>query len=176
MERNLLKLNITIEKAVRFLCKHFSESRDDSKKPRLSHSLRVGFDVYQRAILNNNYSNEIVVGAFLHDVIEWSSAHRDRIEKEFGDKVLRLVLANTKDRSIEDGKERIAELAYRCAQVGEEAFIIRSVDTLDSFRWYTAMENDGELEYCKRSAQAILEYKKDIWNDPVFEEVKNMVY
>lgn len=176
MKEDLLRLNITIEKSVRFLCKHFPESRSDSKKPRLSHSLCVGYNVYQRALSRDTYSNEMVIGAFLHDVIEWSPVHRDSIEMEFGSEVLRLVFANTKDRSIEDGKERIAELASRCAQAGEEAFIIRACDILESLRWYTAMENEEELEYCKRNAQAILENKKSEWTDVVFQEIKSVVY
>ena len=102
MNKSLLELNIDIERAVRFLCEYLPESERGSRKPILAHNLRVGQDVYQRA-LENNYSNEGVIGAFLHDILEWSRANDTMLKKNFGKEVYRLVLANTKDRSIQDG-------------------------------------------------------------------------
>ena len=84
-----------------------------------------------------------------------------------------LVLANTKDDSIEDKEEKTRELIKRCVAQGQEALTIKTADILDSFRFYTEIHNESELAYCKRNAEAILKYKSNDWEDPIFEELRS---
>ncbi len=163
-------LDIEFERAVRFLAKYMPVSKEGSRKPILFHDIRVGVYLYQK-----NYSAEIVLAGLLHDALEWSDVTEDLIEKEFGEKVLKLVKANTKNRLIEDSDERIDDLAKRSAEAGEDALIIRAADTLDSFNHYTKTNNKSELDYCRKNAEAILRHKPESLEGEVFGNIKKHI-
>jgi (p)ppGpp synthase/HD superfamily hydrolase len=160
-------LNVDFEKAVRLLVQHLSVSDEGSRKPLLFHDIRVGTYLYE-----NGYSRNIVLAGLLHDALEWSGMAEPVLREAFGDEVVRLVLASTKDDSIKDGRERIVELIRRCADNGQDALIVKAADILDSFKWYSALDNEGELQYCMRNADAIFRFKPDSFDDKIFEELK----
>ncbi|PIR02935.1 MAG: hypothetical protein COV60_02995, partial [Candidatus Magasanikbacteria bacterium CG11_big_fil_rev_8_21_14_0_20_43_7] len=83
---------LQFENGIRFLVRHIPLSDENSRKPILFHSIRVGVYLY-----DHGYSENVVLAGLLHDVIEWSSATEDIVQDEFGEEVLRLILANTKD-------------------------------------------------------------------------------
>ena len=98
------KLNIDFEKGVRILAKYMPESEENSRKPILFHDIRVGVYLYE-----NNYSKDVVVSGLLHDALEFSKITEEMLEINFGEKVLEIVKANSKDRKISDSDERIEE-------------------------------------------------------------------
>jgi len=158
--------DIEFEKALRMLVTHFPVSYEGSRKPILFHVVRVGTYLYE-----NKYSRDAVLAGLLHDALEWSGITDELIRAEFGETVLQLVKANTKDRSIENSDERIEDLAKRAAEAGRDALIIRAADTLDSFKHYTKTNNLSELDYCRKNAQAIFKFKPTNFIDGVFEEL-----
>lgn len=160
-------LNIKFENGVRFLVKHFPPSDEASRKPVLFHDIRVGVYLY-----NNDYSEDVVLAGLLHDTIEWSDATEDMVRNEFGENVIKLVLANTKDDTIKDKHEKTNELIQRCVKNGQDALIIKAADILDSFKWYADQNNIDELKYCMRNANAIFKYKESSFNDKIFDELK----
>jgi len=159
-------LNIKFENGVRFLVQQFPPSDESSRKPVLFHDIRVGVYLY-----NHDYSEDIVLAGLLHDAIEWASATEDIIKDEFGENVSRLVLANTKDDTIEDKNGKIAELIQRCVKNGQDALIIKTADILDSFKWYASQNSIDQLKYCMRNANAIFKYKENYFVDPIFNEL-----
>lgn len=159
-------LDIEFEKAIRMLAEHMPVSEIGSRKPVLFHDIRVGVYLYEK-----NYFRDIVLAGVLHDALEFSDITEEMIAKEFGENVLKIVKACTKDRTIENSDERIEELVKRCAEVGKDALIVKAADTLDSFKYYTKENNAGELDYCRKNAEAIFKYKKD-FEDKVLEELK----
>ncbi|MEI8103384.1 MAG: HD domain-containing protein [Candidatus Moraniibacteriota bacterium] len=161
------KLSISFEKAVRFLAKYMPVSDENSRKPALFHDIRVGVYLYE-----HGYGQDTVLAGVLHDAIEWSGASEQLVRDEFGDEVVRLVLASTKDDSITDGKEKTKELIQRCVKNGQEALIVKTADILDSFKWYSSQNNESEIQYCVRNANAILEYRPDDFDDKIFGELK----
>ena len=160
-------LNVKFEKAVRLLVEHFPVSDETSRKPVLFHDIRVGVYLYE-----NGYSEDIVLSGLLHDALEWSSAQKQLLIDEFGENVVRLVLASTKDDSIIDKHDKTKELITRCVGNGEEALIVKTADILDSFKWYSSQENSDQLKYCMRNAAAIFMYKPDTFNDKIFTELQ----
>ncbi len=161
---------LDFEKAVRFLTKHLPISNETDRKPILFHNIRVGVYLYE-----NGYEPNVVLAGLLHDAIEWSSTDEQILKTEFGDEVTRLVLACTKDDSILDKEEKTKELTQRCVQNGEAALIIKTADIIDSFKWYSAQNNENELEYCQRNARAIFNFKPDGFSDKIFEELEKLV-
>jgi GTP pyrophosphokinase len=162
-----LHLAIEFERAVRFLAKRMPVSNETSRKPVLFHNIRVGVSLYEKG-----YAPDIVIAGILHDAIEFAGVSEEELIAEFGDEIARLVHANTKDDTIANKHKKTHELISRCVANGESALIIKTADILDSFRWYSRMENPGELDYCHRNATAILEMKPDTFQDPIFEELR----
>ncbi|MFZ2188216.1 MAG: HD domain-containing protein [Candidatus Moraniibacteriota bacterium] len=163
-------LDIEFEKALRMLVARLPVSHEGAKKPVLFHVVRVGVYLYE-----NNYSRDAVIAGLLHDALEWSGVTEELVRTEFGETVLQLVKANTKNRSIENLEERIEELANRAAEAGRDALIIRAADTLDSFKHYTKTKNLPELDYCQKNAMAIFKFKPDDFTDGVFEELGGFI-
>jgi (p)ppGpp synthase/HD superfamily hydrolase len=161
------ELGIEFEKAVRFLVANLPETEAGSKKPVLFHNIRVGVYLYER-----KYSRDVVVAGLLHDTLEWSEASEEVLRELFGETVLRLIRANTKDDSILDKEEKTRELITRCVKEGEEALIVKTADILDSYRWYTEQNNEKGLGYCERNTSAILKYKPEAFTDPIFKELE----
>jgi guanosine-3',5'-bis(diphosphate) 3'-pyrophosphohydrolase len=160
-------LDIEFEKALRILVQYLPQSEAGSRKPVLFHDIRVGVYLYE-----NGYSRAIVLGGLLHDAIEWSKVAEEMLQDEFGENITKIVLANTKDRSIENSDERIKDLVKRCVETGKDALIVKAADSLDSFKHYTSTDNKDELEYCRKNSAAIFKHKPEEWQDPVFEELK----
>lgn len=159
-------LNIKFENGVRFLVQHFPPSNESNRKPVLFHDIRVGVYLYY-----HGYPEDVVLAGLLHDVIEWSDATEEMVRDEFGKNVLKLILANTKDDTIEDKQEKTAELIQRCVKNGIDALIVKISDILDSFKWYASQDNKEGLGYCMRNANAIFKYKESGFVDPIFDEL-----
>lgn len=164
---NLLALNVKFEQAIRFLVNHFPVSDETSRKPVLFHDIRVGVYLY-----NNEYSEDIVLAGLLHDAIEWSSATEEMLQNEFGDNVVKLVLASTKDDSITNKHEKTNELIKRSIGNGQDALIIKAADIIDSFKWYSSQNQEEQLKYCMRNSDAIFKFKPADFDDKIFEELK----
>lgn len=160
-------LGVEFERAMRFLTKHMPISDENSKKPELFHSLRVGVYLYEEG-----YSKEMILSGVLHDIIEDSRVDEEMLRKEFGDEVTILVLACTKNESIVDKKQKIKELIGRCVDNGQDALIVKTADILDSFKWYARQKNDEQLLYCLRNAEAIFNLKPRVFEDKIFDELK----
>lgn len=162
-------LNIEFEKAVRFLVKYMPVSDENNRKPILFHDIRVGVYLYE-----NGYSQDVVLAGVLHDVIEWSKVNEQILKDEFGDNIVRLVLASTKDDTIIDKDEKINELIKRCVQNGQDALIIKTADIIDSFKWYSSQNNEDELKnHCAKNANIIFKFKPNDFNDKIFNELKS---
>jgi (p)ppGpp synthase/HD superfamily hydrolase len=161
-------LNVEFEKAIRILGEYMPLSDENTRKPVFFHDLRVGVYLYERG-----YSRDVVLAGVLHDAIEDSEITEELIMKEFGSNVAKLVSASTKDSSIEDSNQRIDELILRCSQNGEDALIVKAADILDSFKYYTSVNNKGEIGYCLKNTEAIFKYKLKDYQDKIFSELSN---
>lgn len=164
----LKSLNIKFEKAVRILSEYMPLSDERSRKPVMFHDIRVGVYLYE-----HGYSEDVVLAGVLHDAIEWSGADEQLLRDEFGDNVVRLIFANTKDDTILDKEEKTNELIQRCVKHGQDALIIKTADIIDSFKWYASQHNKDELEnHCVKTANAIFKFKPENFDDKIFDELR----
>ena len=161
-------LNIKFEKAVRILSEYMPLSDENSRKPVMFHDIRVGVYLYE-----NGYSEDVVLAGVLHDTIEWSGADEQLLRDEFGDNVVRLIFASTKDDTITDKVEKTNELIQRCVQNGQDALIVKTADIIDSFKWYSSQNNEDELKnHCVKNANAIFKFKPEDFDDKIFDELR----
>lgn len=161
-------LDIEFEQAVRMLVEHMPPLEKGSRKPILFHDIRVGTALYRKG-----YPRDIVLAGLLHDAIEWSDITEDMLRETFGKNILQIVLANSKNRSIENSGERIDDMMRRCVAVGKSALIVKVADTIDSFEHYAKTGNQEEIEHhCKPNAESILKYLPADFHDPIFDELR----
>ncbi|QQS15515.1 MAG: HD domain-containing protein [Candidatus Moraniibacteriota bacterium] len=166
--RDEIELAVEFERAVRFLADRISVADESSRKPVLFHNIRVGTYLYEKG-----YPRDTVIAGVLHDAIEFAGVTKEELVNKFGEAITQLVLASTKDDSIEDKAEKTRELIRRCVQNGEDALIVKTADILDSFRWYSRLGNHNQIDYCRRNADAIFEYKPQEFSDDIFLELKS---
>ena len=161
-------LAIEFEKAIRMLVVQLPSSENDTRKPILFHDLRVGIYLYQKG-----YPRNVILAGVLHDIIEWSDFTVEALRAEFGDDILHMVLANSKDRSIPNSDERVDDMMRRCVEAGQEALIVKAADTIDSFEYYTKTNNKEELlGHCMKNADALLKNLPGDYTDSIFNELK----
>ncbi len=119
-----------VERCLKFLIVAFGKS-GEHRKPVVFHSIKVGLHLYYRG-----YRKEVVLGGFLHDVLEEAEVSREQLAREFGSEICRFVEANTYDETIKDRKLQYIEAFDRSYRSGKEALIIRAADALDTIDYY----------------------------------------
>lgn len=120
------ELDVELESAVIFLVNHFT-STGHNPKPVIFHSIKVAMYLYDL-----NYSHNMIMAAFLHDLLEDTDVTLSQIEAKFGSDISRLVSALSFNSDIPTDKERYTELFERTKQAGREALIIKCADILQN--------------------------------------------
>jgi len=154
------------EKAIRLLVKHVPVE-PERKKQIIPHCLRVGFYLYER-----DYSEDVVLGGLLHDIIEWTESSESLVRDEFGENVYGIVMANTQNREIGDKVEQWKDMVDRCVANSEDALIVKTADVLDSYAYYTAARNQDEITRSTSIGKYMLEKLPEGLSDPIFSELK----
>lgn len=121
-------------------------------KPAKPHVKRVGEFLYKKGL-----SDEVVKAGLLHDSLEWSETGEDDIEKKFGKRILEIVKANSKDRSIEGTMPRAIDMMERCKKVGDDAVAVKIADVLDSCNYYLLQKKEKELITYRKFAKMLSE-------------------
>jgi len=119
-------------------------------KPAIPHLKNVAKYLFEK-----EFSDEVVLAGLFHDMLEWSSVTAEELENKFGSKVVSLISANTKDRSIEDKIKRRQSQIDNCLKIGDEVLAVKIADNLDSFNYYSKIENEKELERCREWANLL---------------------
>ena len=83
------------------------------------------------------------MAGFLHDLLEDTDCELSEIEKEFGERMAKLVSACTFDENIEDYQERWRKLVSNIKRVGRAAMIIKLADQMDNLPYYALISDDG---------------------------------
>jgi (p)ppGpp synthase/HD superfamily hydrolase len=137
---------------------HEGEVRNGSGgMPYVEHPVRVA------ALLDEqDYGEEVLAAALLHDVVENSETTLDELRELFGEEVAGMVGALTDDESIDSYKARKAEHRERLAAADEEAMAIYAADKLTNTRTLRkAYEDEGDA--VRGEFKVPLEEKAEIW-------------
>jgi len=153
-----------IETAMRQLTKYLGDD-EQLGKPVLAHSLRVGSDLWA-----GGYGEDIVLAGFLHDIIEDSGVTAEQLDKSFGHNVSSIVELCTKKPSISDNLERRREVIKRAASTRESA-IVKAADILDNYRYYSSMNLQKGIDYCRNNTSYMKEFLNDGIEDQILEDL-----
>ena len=120
-----------IYKALHIAAKqHSSQLRKADNSPYINHIIEILYFIVNIGKIQNP---SILAAAALHDVLEDTDMSSDTIKKEFGDKVLQIVLELTDDKT-KDLSERRTHIVKTIAHKSKEAQIIKIADLLSNLR------------------------------------------
>ncbi len=118
-----------IRKAADFATKaHEGTFRKGTKIPYIFHPMEVAQIV---AMITDD--QELIAAAYLHDVLEDTDVTAEQIEKEFGSRVLYLVLQKTEDKSL-SWKERKGRTIRELPAATRDVKILALADKLSNLR------------------------------------------
>ncbi len=119
-----------IDKAIVFAAiAHDGQKRKSSNIPYISHPYAVGM-----LLLRENCPDETVAAGILHDTLEDTEVTYGELEKEFGEKVARLVLAVSEPDKSLPWEERKAHTIQMLKQAELEVIKIITADKLHNLR------------------------------------------
>ena len=125
--------------------------------PYIEHPMRVA-----TLLDEQDYGEEALAAALLHDVVENSETTLDELRELFGGEVAGMVGTLTDDESIDSYKARKAEHRERLAAADEEAMAIYAADKLTNTRTLReAYEREGDP--VRDEFKVPLELKLEIW-------------
>jgi guanosine-3',5'-bis(diphosphate) 3'-pyrophosphohydrolase len=155
-----------MEKAISFLV-HAFENTGHNPKPVILHSIRTGLYLYHQ-----NYTQNVVAAAILHDIIEDTDVKMEEIEIEFGLEVARLVAANTFNTVILQRKERDLDMLNRCKNGGKWALLIKAADILDNSAYFQLNAEEELSRWLLRKMEYFLELSSvELADEPVWHSL-----
>lgn len=169
-----------IREAAAFAAKaHEGTFRKGSGIPYIYHPLEVALIVAQMT-----EDEELIAAAYLHDVLEDTSVEPELIEKLFGQRVLRLVLAETEDKSLCWRERKEATIRHLDAS-SQEVKTLTLGDKLSNMRstardylaigdvvWQRFNEKDRECH--KWYYAGVVNGLREFNGNPAYEELKSL--
>ena len=128
---------MTIEKALVYAtAMHQGQIRKGTKIPYIMHPYEV-----MEILKENNCTAEVIIAGVLHDIKEDTNAQPEEIKNLFGENVLKLILAESEDKT-KSWKERKSSTIQRAREGSLEAKQICCADKLSNIR---AIERDYKI-------------------------------
>ena len=156
-----------IQEAIKYLVLSIHQT-GKNPKPVILHSIRMGMHLY-----NLDYPKDVVIGGFLHDLLEDTDVSLVELKQKFGDKVARLVQACSFDVSIKDKTEQYKDLYARCLKEGKQALIIKIADYIDNLPYMLDAKYSGDLrDFLYEKTRYFIELVRPIMGgERVFQEL-----
>lgn len=154
-----------VNKAMLFCADYFNKSCHNFGKPVYLHSIKVAMH-----LINMGYSDTIIVGAVLHDLLEDTDCTSDDIKKEFGEEVAKLVEAVSFNPQIEDKFLQSKLMLDEALAYGKDALIIKCADMYENGLFFDWVTKQDVKEYLVKKYQYFTDSAKDvIGQEPAFK-------
>jgi len=136
----------TLLRAIRFATeKHSDQKRNGLKKsPYIIHPVEVAEHL---STVGNVCDEEVLSAAILHDTIEDTETTREEIQKEFGKRVLQLVMECTDDKKLEKMERKRLQIV-NAPKKSPEAKMIKIADKTCNLRSILADPASSFLHSC----------------------------
>jgi (p)ppGpp synthase/HD superfamily hydrolase len=159
-----------IEEAIKFASREI-EKNCRNQKPLLLHSVIVA-----TKLMELKASYEAVVAGALHDLVEDTNCTLEDIEKRFGSKVAELIEANTHQDLNEELKVRWQKSADKLIKAGQEAMMIKLVDSWNNLPYYKQIVDKQKLkEVAWKHRFLVKTFKPYLKNNQLFKNYQKMV-
>lgn len=140
-------------------------------KPVLFHSFKVAYKLYQYG-----YSEDVVIAAILHDLLEDTSVTKEDIKVKFGESIANIVSAVSFDSNIKDKLEQARIMFQNCIDYGIEAVTIKCVDLIDNIDYVSFVKDKEERDVLLAKYKLFLLMSENlIGNTEVYKELETKV-
>lgn len=160
-----------IERALFFLLNALQDSGHNTK-PVLLHSIQVAEMLWER-----DFSQDAVIAAVLHDVVEDTAITIEDVEQHFGEQVAQYVNALT----ISDTQD-VTQSFARTAELGSEALSIRVADLIQNSYYYHLAPVDMQrqlrdkfIDFMKLSSNLLQESLANEFNEAYRRNVEHLL-
>ena len=169
MNYQKMKLGKKMDYAFHFVAKNLRETSYNTK-PVLFHSFKVAYKLYQE-----NYSEEVVISAILHDLIEDTDVKIEDIANKFGEVIANIVGAVSFNTTIKDDVERTRDMFQRCLDCGK-AVIVKCSDLLDNVDYVLFVKDEEKFNLLLSKYRMFLTMSKYMIGDTkIYNELFNKV-
>lgn len=137
MTEEKMELGRKLDSALHYTAYNLRKTGHNTK-PVLFHSFKVAYKLYQYG-----YSEEVVIAAALHDLLEDTNVTKEDIKIKFGESVANIVDVASFDSNIKDKLEQARIMFQNCIDYGIEAVILKCADLIDNID-YVSFVKDKE--------------------------------
>jgi guanosine-3',5'-bis(diphosphate) 3'-pyrophosphohydrolase len=155
----------TFQKAIIFLVDNINRT-GHNPKPVILHSIRVAMYLYAF-----RYPSEIVISAYLHDLLEDTECTVDEIRSSFGDTVASTVMALSFDISISDREQRNKKEIEQAVAFGKSAVLVKASDLLDNSNYYHLAGKELQPLLLKKLGYFIEQSEQILKSEPVWQDL-----
>lgn len=169
-----------IREAAEFAAKaHAGTFRKGSRVPYINHPMEVALIVAQMTD-----DEEVIAAAYLHDVLEDTPVSEQDLQVQFGDRILKLVAAETENKT-HSWKERKETTIRHLWAAPREVKILTLADKLSNMRStsqdYLVMGEEVWQKFNEKDQQShqwyivgIMEALQEFENSLAYQELKNL--
>ncbi|MFX1296253.1 MAG: HD domain-containing protein [Promethearchaeota archaeon] len=149
-------MSLIRKKALQFASKfHSNQLRKYSQDPYINHPKGV-----VKILDEFNVEFELIVTAYLHDVLEDTNATYGEIEEIFGTRIAKLVQELTSDRLLQDKMGKVKYLTEKMNTMSSEALTVKLADRLDNVSGLGKCELEFRERYMKETMEILSGIKR----------------
>jgi (p)ppGpp synthase/HD superfamily hydrolase len=120
---------------------HAGQHRKQNGAPYIEHPIAV-----TEMLAAAGFEEDILIAAYLHDVVEKTNTAPTEVEARFGPAVTAVVAALTEDEHISSYAERKRGLRDKALSSGRAAVVVYSADRLANMRDWHALDDERRTE------------------------------
>jgi GTP pyrophosphokinase len=117
------------------------------------------------------YSPDVIVSAYLHDLLEDTECTLEEIQSSFGIEVSSVVAALTFDDLVSDREERNKKEIEQAVAFGKSAVLVKASDLLDNSNYYHLAGAELRPLLLKKFSYFIELAERILKSEPVWQEL-----
>jgi (p)ppGpp synthase/HD superfamily hydrolase len=142
---------------------HLGQHRKQTHEQFVEHPIAVA-----RLLSEAGYDDEVIVAAYLHDVVEKTEIGLAEIQERFGPEVAEIVSALSEDEGIAGYAERKRALRRQVLGAGHTAVLIYAADRVANIRDWHRVAPEGRAQIGAR-LDTSLEERMELWREDLEE-------
>jgi (p)ppGpp synthase/HD superfamily hydrolase len=138
---------------------HAGQKRKQNGRPYIEHPIAV-----TELLSGADLDEDVLVAAYLHDVVEKTDTDPHEVEVRFGPGVTAIVAALTEDESLTSYPERKRALRRKALAAGPSAVTVYTADRLANIRDWVALDDEARAAAADRLGTSF-EERMTLWQE-----------
>jgi GTP pyrophosphokinase len=142
---------------------HLGQHRKQTHEQFVEHPIAVA-----RLLVEAGYDDEVIVAAYLHDVVEKTEIELPEIRERFGPEVAELIDSLSEDNGIPEYAERKRALRRRILEAGRTPILIYAADRVANMRDWRRVPPEDRRQIGAR-LHTTVEERFELWREDLEE-------